>query len=222
MKCSAESGNDATQDGVPPNSSVTDFVARLKHDDEINEMRAALDPRLHSYMRNAHLLPPREEFATWRWYVDVLKMFERAPTKLPMYRFRPTAEQRRLNAETLMAWDAARRSARGDPSKGRRKRALRLLQWRCFGPRRNKPALADVKEGERDDETLYARRYLAPLVNEGWLSRAELADAIVEASHRNGHIPDNKTVAQVERQIDGDIAKYTEPFDWERLDGDVR
>jgi hypothetical protein len=90
-----------------------DFIDRIKYEDEVNEMHAALDPRIHAYMRNAHLLPAREEFATWRWYVRVLKLFERAPTKLPMHRFLPTIEQRWANAETLMNWklrcDARRR-----------------------------------------------------------------------------------------------------------------
>jgi hypothetical protein len=67
-----------------------------------------------------------------------------------------------------------------------------------------------------------AMRYLAPLVNEGHLTRAELHNAIIDACGHNKHIPENKSRSFVERQIDDAIAKYTEPFPWERLADDVR
>ena len=60
----------------------------------------ALLHRNQPYMRNAHLLPPSEEFSSVDSYVKVLKLFERAPvTEVYFYRFLPTLAQRRANAE---------------------------------------------------------------------------------------------------------------------------
>jgi hypothetical protein len=204
-----------------------DFPDRIHYDNEIVRIRALLD-RSHSYMRNAHLLPPRDEFVSVDWYVQVLRMFERAPAaKLKIYRFLPTPEQRRANGEELMEWDAAQRRSRSLPTDdGRSKRALGLLDWRCFtaeGIRKRDgsrvPALAKVPEGIRDVETRDAMRYLAPLVNDGHLTRGELHDAIIDASLQNRHIPDNKSQRFVERQIDHAITKFS-TFDWDRLDDD--
>ena len=51
----------------------------------------ALLHRNQPYMRNAHLLPPSEEFSSVDSYVKVLKLFERAPvTEVYFYRFLPT------------------------------------------------------------------------------------------------------------------------------------
>ena len=205
-----------------------DFIDRIDYGNEIERIRILLD-RSHTHMHNAHLLPPPEKFASVDWYVQVLNLFERAPAaKLKIYRFLPTLEQRHANGEELMEWNAAQRRSRRSPTDDdRAKRALGLLDWRCFtaeGIRKRDgsrvPALAKVSEGIRDVETRDAMRYLAPLVNDGHLTCGELHDAIIDASLQNRHIPDNKSQRFVERQIDDAITKFSGPFDWDRLDDD--
>ena len=121
----------------------------------------------------------------------------------------------------LSQWEASRRRGRGSPDDAdKRKRALGLLNWRCFVGGSRTQALAQVGVGTPDVETNAALRYLAPLVNEGDLTREELADAIVDASQRNRLIPDNKGRWQVEADIDRALSKFGEPFDWDRLDND--
>jgi hypothetical protein len=209
----------SAHNGTPAASDFVDQVLALRESDRIAEL---LD-RSNDYMRNAHLLPARDEFETVDEYVRLLQRFQRAPaTQVSFYRFLPTPNQRRANADVLARWEAAQRKPRsGDDD--RRKRALGLLHTWCFVHRsRGRPALGNVQEGERDAETRDAMRYLAPLVNEGHLTSAELHNAIIDASERNGHIPGNKSRSFVERQIDAAIAKFTEPFSWGRLDKDVR
>jgi hypothetical protein len=191
-----------------------DFVDQLLDHKEFIRTLEMLAPD-HSYMRHAHLLPPLEYFETVDWYVQVLKLFEKAIRRTEgFYQFNPTPRQLVLNGKRLMKWEASQRKPRsGDDD--RRKRALGLLDWRCR-------ALAEVGEGSRDDQTNAALRYLSPLVNEGWLTRADLADAIIDASHRNGHIPGNKSCRAVEYDIDRALTKFSEPFGWERLDNDAR
>jgi hypothetical protein len=48
-----------------------------------------------------------------------------------------------------------------------------------------------------------------------------LADAVIDASHRTGHIPSNKSTQQVERDIERAVSKFTEAFPWGRLDNDA-
>jgi hypothetical protein len=201
-----------------------DFVDQLLAIKESQRRRELLDVS-HSYMRNAGLVPPLDEFGTVDEYVRLLGQFERAPaTQISFYRFLPTMAQRRANADVLTRWAAAQRKPKSSDG-DRRKRALGLLDWRIYTGNGigyyRAPALAKVQEGERDVQTRDAMRYLAPLVNEGYLSRAELHNAIIEASEINKHIPLNKSRSVVERQIDDAITKFTEPFGWERLD-DVR
>jgi hypothetical protein len=190
-------------------------VDRLKADDEAQRERELTSPT-QTYMRNAHLLPPREEYATVDWYVTVLTLFQRAPANLKIYRFSPTRAQRRISLDELLEWEAAQRSSRGNPSADdRRKRALGLLHSWCFVRRsRGRAPLADIPpDTERDEATKDALRYRAPLVNDGSLSRDDLACNIIDASESNGHIPGNKSLAQVEADIDRAISKYTEAFD---------
>lgn len=128
----------------------------------------------------------------------------------------------RHNRETFAAWKAARdakwanRPRREVDADTTRKRALGLVDWWCFtgDPRKGAP-LARMLPGGRDELAKDLLRALAPLVNDGTLSRSELADAVIEASQRCGHIPGNKTVAEVERDVDRAIGKFTEPFDWD-------
>lgn len=222
------SGHDAqrlTDNGpVESDDSGDDFPTMCQKLTERERQRNLLD-KSHDYMRNADLLPPCDEFADVDCYVAVLRLFARAPTSLQIYRFLPTLAQRRLNAETLMRWQASK--PRGRPSDSDyRKRALGLLRWRCFDADSIRkrdghcvPALAKLAPNTvRDVETRDAMRFLAPLVNDGHLTRGELCDAIIEASLINGHIPDNKSQRFVARQIDDAIAKFSEPFDWSRLD----
>ena len=194
-----------------------DFIDNVRRLDAARRERELLH-RSQPYMRHAHLLPPREEFSSLDWYVKVLKLFERV-TQVSFYRFLPTLAQRRINAQWLMEWEASQRRTRGKQSDDqKRKRALGLLDWRCFTGTR---ALAALPEGLRDHETNAALRYLAPLVNEGCLTREELTDAIIDGSQRNGHIPNNKHRRQVEADIDRAISKFAKPFDWDRLNNDV-
>jgi hypothetical protein len=212
--------------GNTDNTKPLDFVDQLLALKESDRAAELLDAS-HSYMRHAHLLPPRQEFATVDEYVRLLKRFERAPaTQVSFYRFLPTMAQRRANADVLARWEASQRRPRGRPNDDdRRKRALGLLDWRIYSGNGigyyRAPALWNVSEGERDVQARDAMRYLAPLVGEGHLTRAELHNAIIEACEHNKHIPDNKSRRFVERQIDDAITKFTEPFAWERLDNDV-
>ena len=197
-----------------------DFIDSIDYDNEIERIRILLD-RSHSYMRNAHLLPPPDEFGSADEYVHVLERFERAPaTQVSFYRFNPTTEQLRANAAVLSRWHAAQHRPRSGSD--RQKRAAGLLDWRCFTANTMKTtALARIRIGEREEQTRNALRYLAPLVNEGHLTRDQLADAIIDASWRNGHLPDNRTLGVLEDDIDRAISKYAEPFDWDRLDDDA-
>jgi Bifunctional DNA primase/polymerase, N-terminal len=194
-------------------------------DSETHRARELLDPA-HSYMAHADLLPARDQFDSIDRYVQVLKLSEKAVFKAKhrFYLNSPTTSQRWYNAAQLRKWEAEQRKPRTDDS-DKRKRALGLLDWRIYTGRNigkhYAPALKWVKEdtyGGRDFQTLYTMRFLAPLVGEGHLSRAELVDAIIDASKYNEHIPENKTQSFVERQIDTAITKFSHPFDWERLD----
>lgn len=141
-------------------------------------------------------------------------------------------EIRKRNIAARQTWkshqEARRRESariRASMSPGSRaKRALGLVEWRCStGPSCNGvPPLALLGRDShmRDDQTNRALRYLAPLVNDGDIDREDLRDAILDASRRNGHLPDNKSETQIERDIDRAISKFTEPFDWTRLDQD--
>jgi hypothetical protein len=198
-------------------ASAPDFVDQLlalRESERIAELLGS-----SPYMRHADLLlPPRHEYSSGGEYIRLLERFQRAPvTRISFYRFLPTLAQRRANADALTRWVAAQRRPRpGDDD--RRKRALGLLNWRIYTGRN---ALAKTPQGGRDDETNSALRYLAPLVNENWLTRDELADAIIDASHRTGHIPSNKSTQQVERDIERAVSKFTEAFPWGRLDNDA-
>jgi hypothetical protein len=200
-----------------------DFVDQLLAIKESQRRRELLD-----VSHTARLLPPLDEYNSINEYERTLELFKTASatTQVSFYRFNPTMAQRRANADVLARWEVSRRRPRGKPSDDdRRKRALGLLDWRVYSGNGigyyRAPALAKVQEGERDVQTRDAMRYLAPLVNEGHLTRAELHNAIIEASEINEHIPLNKSRSVVERQIDDAITKFTEPFGWERLDADV-
>lgn len=202
-----------------------DYDAERAEWEEGQQLRKGLDPS-HSYMRNVDLVPPPEEFETGREYIKVLRLFERAPaSEVAFYRFNPTLQQRRLNAKVLAEWASVRKKPRSaDDDKRKRKRALGLLNWRCFTGTnigwQRAPALAllDPDCHIRDVQTRDAMRFLAPYVNEGWLTGDEMRDAIVDASYRNKHIPENKSRAFVEHQVDTAINRFTEPVDWESLD----
>ncbi|OSC30695.1 hypothetical protein B8W69_06570 [Mycobacterium vulneris] len=144
---------------------------------------------------------------------------------------------REHNIAARKRWDAAQEDRRRESAKrrasmsddDRHERALRLLDWRCFtGQRCGKqgfPALALLTGGDhspRDAETNKALRYLAPLVNDQDLTREDLRDAIIRANELNGSLsdPKNKNRAQVEADIDRAISKFTEPFDWTRMDSE--
>jgi hypothetical protein len=87
-------------------------VALIEAAQAAERERQQLDPS-QPYMRNAHLLPPREEFSDVDRYVRVLKLFEQAPaTQVIFYRFRPTLAQRRANANVLAQWEAAQGKTR--------------------------------------------------------------------------------------------------------------
>jgi hypothetical protein len=196
-------------------------------DKEVWRTRTLLDP-LNGYMRDAHLLPPLERFKSVDRYVHVLKLFQKVVRARRVtggfHLYAPTEEEKISNGRRLMTLQAEQRKPRpGDDDK--RKRALGLLDWRIFSGHSigefYAPALAHVGESEcggRDVQTRNAMRFLAPLVSEGHLTRAELVDAIVEASEKNEHIPKNKSRSFVERQIDDAITKFSHPFDWGRLE----
>lgn len=165
-------------DNTENNTKVDDTPRPWWSDEKIaalNECKL-LSPH-HGYMRNAHLLPPRDEFETLGWYVAVLKLFERAPASLPMYRFMPTLAQRRHNAETLMKWEAQQRhshaSVRGDTGTDRR-----LTGWleNAF-----LNVIEDVRAtpgGERNTRLHWAARRLAEL----GFTETESKSALMEAS----------------------------------------
>lgn len=139
---------------------------------------------------------------------------------------------RQHNVAARKQWEAAQEVRRRESAQIREgmsvtqrgKRALGLLEWRCFTGTLHDgtPALARLARDSsmRDDQTNCALRYLAPLVNDGDLTREELRRAILDASERNGHLGDNKSQTQIDRDIDRAISKFTEPFDWTRLDQD--
>lgn len=212
-------GQPSRQQPDTPREPPKDFIERLDELDAEKQEREQLDPK-HSYMRGAHLLPPRDEYPDLDRYVNTLKQLERAPaTQLILYRFFPTLRQRHANAEALRKWVTAQRESRGPTD--RHKRALGLVHKWCFVARsRGRLPLASIPPNTRDTEIIEAMRYLAPLVNDGSITRDELVGPIIEASKRCRHIPDNKSAAFVTRQIDDAIAKFVEPFDWDRLDDD--
>jgi hypothetical protein len=195
-----------------PPATAPDFVDQVLALRESERRRELLD-----VSHTARLLPPLDEYNSINEYVRALELFKTARGRVGFYRFNPTMAQRRANADALTRWVAAQRRPRpGDDD--RRKRALGLLNWRIYTGRN---ALTKTPQGGRDDETNSALRYLAPLVNENWLTRDELADAIIDASHRTGHIPSNKSTQQVERDIERAVSKFTEAFPWGRLDNDA-
>jgi hypothetical protein len=201
-------------------ATAPDFVDQVRADKESERIAELLGSSC--YMRGADLLlPPRHEYSSGGEYIRLLERFKRAPAaRISFYRFLPTLAQRRANVDALTRWEASQGRPRpGDDD--RRKRALGLVEWWCFHRPKGGTPLAKTPQGGRDDETNKALRALAPLVNEGCLTRADLAAAIIEASHCNGHIPENKSRGAVEYDIDRAIAKFTEAFPWERLDNDV-
>jgi hypothetical protein len=133
--------------------------------------RELLDPANH-YMRHAHLLPPRGEFETLSWYVAVLKLFDRAPASLSMFRFNPTLAQRRSNAETLMTWEATQRHARGAASMDKR-----LAGWLDNAFHNVVNDVANTLPGNRNGRLRWGARRLAELGFDKDDSMAALEDA---------------------------------------------
>lgn len=123
---------------------------------EAERERWTLHPA-QSYMRNARLLPPRNEFETLDWYVAVLKLLDRAPATLPMFRFSPTLTQRRRNLDTLLTWEAAERHSRGaDIDK-------RLAGWLDNTFRNVVNDVANAPKGTRNSRLCWGARRLAEL-----------------------------------------------------------
>lgn len=145
---------------------------------------------------------------------------------LILYRAPETSEVAAYNTAAFAAWRRQwEKMRRAKPSRAvsasqRERRALGLLYWWCFnGNPKGMPALAHrLPETGRDELVKDLLRALAPLVNEGVLSRNSLRDAVVKASQQCGHVPGNKSLTQLDRDIDRALAKFTEPFDWDRLD----
>jgi AAA domain len=122
------------------------------------------------------------------------------------------------NIAAINAWHEDRRRARkrwqathnlsGDEL---RNRAVGLLDWK-----HNKLAALEPNT-TRDDDTSRAIWYLAGLVNDGHLDRAEVTDTLLDASHANRHIPGNKSEAQVRDDINRGLTKAPHGFDWDRM-----
>jgi hypothetical protein len=129
----------------------------------------------------------------------------------------PEVEER--NAKLLTQWMKERRTRRRnsfhtEPNSDRkRKSALDILRKRCDDLARLLPNTT------RDVDTRDAIWYLAGLVNDGALSREQVHDAIIDASHANRHYPDNKSIDQIERDIERGLDKAAHGFDWHTTDG---
>lgn len=93
-------------------------------------------------------------------------------------------------------------------------RALGILQWA-------EDRLASKTEGERDESTRDAIYFLGKFVNDGYLSRAEVSNAVQRASVHNKHYPENKSINQIEYDIDRGLAKAATDgvhVDWDQID----
>jgi hypothetical protein len=89
-----------------------DFIDICKRHKEAEREAELTDPA-QPYMRNAHLLPPRDEHESVDEYVRLLERFARVPaTEVSFFRFNPTLAQRRANANALAEWQAALRKSR--------------------------------------------------------------------------------------------------------------
>ncbi|OMC44099.1 hypothetical protein A5745_16825 [Mycobacterium sp. IS-2888] len=122
-------------------------------------------------MRNAHLLPPRDKYATLDWYFAVLKLFDRAPDTLPMFRFNPTLAQRRRNLDTLLTWEATERHSHGaDIDK-------RLAGWLDNAYRNIINDVASARSG-RNSRLFWAARRMAEL----GFDKADCKQALLDAA----------------------------------------
>lgn len=110
------------------------------------------------------------------------------------------------------AWEA---KPRNDSPKGdERDRALGILQWA-------EDRLSGKTEGERDDKTKDCIYFLGKFVNDGHLTRAEVSDAVLRASMRNKHYPENKSINQIESDVDRGLAVVRTDgvhVDWDQMD----
>jgi hypothetical protein len=135
-----------------------------------------LTDRSQPYMRNAHLLPPLDEFSDVDWYVAVLKLFDRAPATLPMYRFNPTPAQRLHNDRLLMKWEEqerlSRAAARGNVGTDRR-----LEGWLESTFRNVVNDVASQPHGSRNTRLRWAARRLAELGFDETRCKQALMDA---------------------------------------------
>jgi hypothetical protein len=139
--------------------------------------------RISSYMRNAHLLPPREEFDSEAEYVRLLKFFETTPTTtVGFYRFQPTPEQRRMNARLLVSM-APRRTTyttNGDGS-GAVKSLLARAEF-----------VAETGNGNRNRALNWAAYRSREDVAAGRITKTQVVQELYQASRANGHLEDDK------------------------------
>ncbi|OFB43307.1 hypothetical protein BA059_03735 [Mycolicibacterium sp. (ex Dasyatis americana)] len=80
--------------------------------------------------------------------------------------------------------------------------------------------LAAAVNGERDERTKDVIYFLGKFVNDGHLTPNEVRQAILSASESNGHRGGNKSVQQIERDIDRGLDKAARDgitVEWERL-----
>ncbi|WP_156747277.1 AAA family ATPase, partial [Mycobacterium sp. E2462] len=140
------------------------------------------------------------------------------------FEFTPdTPEVRRRNARRLANWQdirtplprsRSRRRAAAYPLDKKKRVGLRVLD-------RVETALAGIPEGARDDKTRDAIYDLGKFVNEGVLDPADVETAVISASRKTGHIPQNKTERQVKADIQRGLKKAASDglhVDWDRFD----
>jgi hypothetical protein len=146
------------------------------------------------------------------------------PGRRPKSDQMPWESEARNQAE-LDAWDsqqAAERAKRrtllvGSPSTDRKRYiALKILA-------RVQDGLSTEPEGVRDERTRDAIYDLGKFVNEGWLSRAEVTDAITAAAYANGldRDRDNGGIQKIEDDIPRGLDKAADDrltVDWDRFD----
>lgn len=95
----------------------------------------------------------------------------------------------------------------------KRRRSVGILRWA-------EDKLAAAVNGERDERTKDVIYFLGKFVNDGHLTPNEVRQAILSASESNGHRGGNKSVQQIERDIDRGLDKAARDgitVEWERL-----
>jgi hypothetical protein len=131
------------------------------------------------------------------------------------------AQGNRCNIDSLALWESERKAQRRTSTNGeipdtvKGRYALNALHGR--GDDLSALNRMPKGKGTRDGDTKTAIWYLAGFYNDDYLTEAQIIDEIVDCSRNNGHIPDNKSVAQVEDDVRRGLKKSTHGFKWDEV-----